>query len=452
MRSCVLITIDCLRRDHVGCYGYHRNTTPNIDELAASGTRYQYSYANAPGTAWALQTLLTGVYTHQINGFGLLNPDDLLIPSRFNSNGYSTAGFANNGWLSRDYDYHRYFDRFRGVKDYTDDQKPIIRFGHAFDDKINSQYVRQNVFRPIYEYIQGFRGSLSRSYREGVVDADLCDDAIEWIETQQKRGNSFFAWIHLMNAHSPWSRWDSHLQAIRGDTDIDHIIDAKRYVSEGESPSDAVIDTYDAAIRSADEQVGRLKSVLNDDASVVITGDHGEEFGEYGNYHNLSLYSSMTRVPLIVKSPELPTGVVNEFPAQHVDVAPTLADLFDHEYHPDWSGGSLLSTNRSLDSPIRFAVDTTNPRRGVREGRFKYIESDRGVDTGLFADGHEQHDSIDVRDEYPAKFSEYRKRMAKFRDWMAENKITDENTTLKRSSDDLSSEVQSNLEDLGYLD
>src|SRR5699024_3679478 len=138
-----------------------------------------------------------------------------------------------------------------------------------------------------------------------ITDVELCSRAIQWIKRQQSEDNPFFAWIHLMDAHTPYARWDDHLEAIRGDSDIHHVINPHNEVVEGGTTPQADIDAYDTGIRSADEQIGRMLDTLNDDTTIAITGDHGEEFGRYNPFHTASLHSSMTQVPLLVRSQDM---------------------------------------------------------------------------------------------------------------------------------------------------
>jgi arylsulfatase A-like enzyme len=112
----VLLTVDCLRADHVGCYGYDRPTTPNIDAFAESATRFENSYSNCPGTRWAFQSLHTGVSTIRFDGLGIPGEYESLA-ELFQAAGYATGGFAVNGYVSRDYNYDAGFDTYYSVQE-----------------------------------------------------------------------------------------------------------------------------------------------------------------------------------------------------------------------------------------------------------------------------------------------------------------------------------------------
>ena len=136
-----------------------------------------------------------------------------------------------------------------------------------------------------------------------------------------------------MDAHTPYGYWPEHLKALRGDADIEHTIDpgSEELIEVGEEPPSEVIDAYDAGIRSADEQIGRLLKVIPEETTVVFTGDHGEEFGRFHPFHYASLYGTMTQVPLIVRDDTLEAGR-SEMPAQHLDIPPRCYMLLDLRY------------------------------------------------------------------------------------------------------------------------
>jgi len=125
MTNVLLVTVDSLRADHVGCYGYDRPTTPNIDALAEGGVVFHNSYANCPQTRWAMQSLHTGVCAHGVDGLGIPDEPGVALAGQFESAGYATAGFANNGFVSRDYNYDCGFNEYRSVSDFSGSKPPL---------------------------------------------------------------------------------------------------------------------------------------------------------------------------------------------------------------------------------------------------------------------------------------------------------------------------------------
>ena len=444
MASIVLLTVDCLRADHVGCYGYNRPTTPNIDKFAESeATVFENSYANCPGTRWAFQTLHTGLWTNQIDGLGIPDLDSTPILSQtLRDGGYVTGGFANNGYVSRDYRYDEGFETFYGVKDFTEEQSTFEQVVRSVDKALTKSPVKSWATK-LYET---FERSVGGSFEPNVTDEDLCEIAIEWIRERQKHDETYFAWIHLMDAHTPYIRHDEYLGEIRGDTDIKHVIHPGRsdLVEVGEKPPACLIDTYDTGVRSADEQIGRVLSTLDTDDVVVITGDHGEEFGRYNGFHHASIHSSLTQVPLLVRAPSLDDGDRVSTPAQHIDIPATILYEADLEIPAQWAGIPLqqVENERDLDDPIFFHLDT---QHGVREGDWKLIYDTDTDEVTVYNVPHMGAESEPVKNS--AKKEALLERLNVHFD------ATDDG--LKAEMDEheaLSEDIEHNLRDLGYLD
>ncbi|WP_323174531.1 sulfatase [Natrialba sp. PRR66] len=443
MPSTLLLSVDCLRSDHVGCYGYDRPTTPNIDAFAADATRYRYSYSNCPGTRWAFQSIHTGLYAGQVDGLGVPNSYRDNLSSCFRSADVPTFGIAHNGFLSRDYGYDTGFDRWVGVTDFDEDDSVVLKAGRELASAIDSDAIKRRVLRPAYQLVAG-TGS-GGAYRPPTTDSDIVDEALPWLREKQSSGE-FFAWIHFMDAHTPYGRYDDHLREIRGDAAVDHVIAPNEAdaVVHSETPEQRVIDTYDACIRRVDEQIGRILEVVDDDTVVVIVGDHGEEFGRYGEFHEASLYSSMTRVPIIVRAPELEAGVVTDHFAQHVDVPPTLLAASDLPIPDRYVGTPLQHVDdRDLSTPTFFSLEPGHS--GVRTDRWKLIQRD-GTRRGYEAsrDEREPQATTDVPDDLHDRLDEFDRRLA-------EERVGGGSAALERDTE-LSETVTENLAELGYLE
>ena len=142
-----------------------------------------------------------------------------------------------------------------------------------------------------------------------------------------------------MDVHGPHQYLSSERKELGIKTD--HIRDPTGYVTESEKPPQAVIDTYDASLRHADKQIGRLLETVSPDTTIILTADHGEEFGRHGGFHEPSTYQSMAHVPLIVHGEKFDAARKTE-PVSHVDMAATIVDLSGAELSGQWDGGNLL--------------------------------------------------------------------------------------------------------------
>ncbi|MBN1612683.1 MAG: sulfatase-like hydrolase/transferase [Polyangiaceae bacterium] len=257
-RDVLLLSIDALRADHVGVYGYGRPTTPNIDALASEGVMFEYAYSPTPHTSYAVTSLMTGKYMRPLLLQGIGEDSDTWA-SILRTYGYRTAGFYPPAVFFIDE------ARFSGF------QKSYLGFE----------------YRKV-EFLEGNgRVAQIKRYLEG--------------ETPGRRQ---FVWLHLFGPHEPY---DAHAEHHFGDRDIDR---------------------YDEEIAAADATVGQVVALFRQrspDGVIIVTADHGEEFGDHGGrYHGSSVYEEQVRVPLIVAAQGAfkPRKIAE--PVQIIDLLPTL--------------------------------------------------------------------------------------------------------------------------------
>jgi arylsulfatase A-like enzyme len=292
----LLLTVDTVRADHFSSYGYPRATTPALDALARKGALFKNAWAHAPSTRYSMPAIITGRYPSQvlwgppITSGGLwwpgLRPENHTIAEILKERGFTTGALLN----------YEYFDKKRHMDqgfDEYDNSNARLHTGHG--DPAST------------------RGSSSR---------EQADAAIQWIDGHAQR--RFFLWVHFYDPHYEYERHP-------GSTSF----------------GDAKVDLYDGEIRFTDDQIARVLAELErvgvaGKTIVVVTGDHGEGFGEHGiDFHGYHLYAAQTKVPLIIYVPGLPARTV-ETPAGHVDILPTLANLAGAPPEPAMAGRSLL--------------------------------------------------------------------------------------------------------------
>lgn len=434
MPPIVLVTVDCLRADHVGCYGYDRNTTPNVDEFAAGAAVFD-GYANSPGTRWAIQTVYTGVPTGEVGGIG--NPGDRpTLPGVLSDAGYETAAFANNGYFSRHYGYDEGFDRFHDVEVYDAQRDPVARFGSSMLDAVGSPRLSKrlsNAYRRLF--------SRTRDGADGfATDQAVVDDALDWMASRSD--SDFFVWVHLMDAHTPYVYDDRDLAVVGGNPSGMRVRDPGAGDLDDPTHRDRSIRAYDASIRSADEQVGRILDAVDDDAAVAITGDHGEDFGEHLGFHHHSVYKGMSQVPAIYGTPDLTPGRV-EAPAQHLDVAPTLATAAGLERPAGW-GGRVLPDGTHAEAPVIFELPEM---WGVRRGEWKLVETAGDPVAALYRALYLEAEGPDVGADHPDRRDELAALLAAHREESVSPTAEDAGARL----DELPPAVRRNLDELGYL-
>jgi arylsulfatase A-like enzyme/cytochrome c-type biogenesis protein CcmH/NrfG len=324
-RNLVIITIDTLRADHVGAYGYARARTPTLDTLAQHGVVFDRAYSAAPITLTSHATLLTGRYPpgHGARDNGLhVSPTVPTLATMLQAKGFKTAAFVAAFPLDHQFGLNRGFDVY-------DDQLPRAANGRLLNERPASQVV---------------------------------DQAIAWWRDVESRvpnpeSRRIFLWVHFFEPHAPY-----------GDP------------SSGRS----TIDRYDDEIATADREAGRLLAALGPaaaDTAVVVAGDHGEAFGEHGEYaHSIFVYDTTLRVPLIVAAPGLRATRVPDA-VTLADVAPTaerllgesMGDVDGVDLAPVWTGGSLPHRELYAESFAPLIEFGWAPLRAIRSDTWKYI-------------------------------------------------------------------------------
>lgn len=329
----LLVTIDTLRADRVGCYGDRQAATPMIDALAARGTRFAEAIAPVPLTLPSHASILTGVtpLVHGVRdnaGFVLGDHPETLAEA-FAHAGYETAAFVSG------FPVHRRFGLARGFATYDD------RFPRG-DDPSRPPYVERRA-------------------------SETVAAAREWLARQPAGARPLFAWLHLFDPHAPYDPPEPYRSQFR----------ANPY--EGEIAfADAQLGVFLAAWRAA--RPGREPVVL-------VTGDHGEGLGDHGEpTHGLFIYDSTLRVPLVVAGPGVPAGKVVHGAVGSIDIAPTLLDLAGVRPIPGVEGQSLRAAAQAGRAPGagiyaeslfgRLAFGWA-PLHGWRSGGLMYIEAPR---------------------------------------------------------------------------
>jgi len=337
----VLITLDTVRADHLGSYGYAAARTPWLDRLAAEGVRFAQASAPVPLTLPSHSSMLSGLLPphHGLrnNGAGSFPNGKETLATLLSGQGWRTGAFVGAFVLDRRFGLSRGFQ--------------------TYDDEI--------------ERAPGATTALEAE-RPG---REVMDRALSWLG--QDTSKSFFLWIHLYDAHAPYS------------------------------PS------YDGEIAEVDEQVGRLlqeleRRGLSGSTVVAVAADHGESLGEHGELtHGLLLYEPTLRVPLLVKAPGLAARVI-ETPVSLVDVGPTLAGLVGKTLPGTLDGRDLSATLREGKEPAPAdiyaetqypAVFGWSPLSALRRRNLKYISSPKPELYNLERDPHESQNLQGAQEE-----------------------------------------------------
>ncbi|NQZ96733.1 MAG: sulfatase [Myxococcales bacterium] len=316
----LLISIDTLRADHLHAYGYDRRTSPAIDRMAQEGVRFADVVAASSWTLPGHATMLTGLdpASHGVVAFrgdSSLPGEVEMLAERFAAAGFRTAAFAGGGWVSSRQGFDRGFERFRSA---------------------------EQTFR--------FSGRLKRAVR----------NAWNWIS--RHRNERFFFFLHTYQVHMPYKpprpydrMFDRGLTGPkRRSLPFGALSTWARDGVKNRAVAAQIRKLYDGEIRFVDLWIGKLlgwlrSSGLDRRTCVLLTSDHGEAFGEHGDFFHdrAKLFQEVTSVPLLVWCPgRLEGGRVVESPVGVVDVAPTALELAGLPVPDDLDGVSLVSQLR----------------------------------------------------------------------------------------------------------
>ncbi|NUP04673.1 MAG: sulfatase-like hydrolase/transferase [Polyangiaceae bacterium] len=253
----LLISVDAMRADHLGAYGYDRPTTPNIDAIAKDGVVFDRAYTATPHTSYAVTSMMTGKFTRPLLAMDL-GGDSETWPEHLRRYDYKTAAF------------------YPPAVFFIDES----RFTSFSERKLGFEYVREE-FLPAADRV----GQVTK-----YLDSEAGDRRV-------------FLWVHLFEPHEPY---DAHAGFDFGARDIDR---------------------YDAEIAESDRAIGDLVREVRarrPKTLVILTADHGEEFGDHGGrYHGTTVYEEQVRVPLVLNAPGLLGPLLIKQPVQLVDLLPT---------------------------------------------------------------------------------------------------------------------------------
>ena len=373
--SVLLITIDTLRADHLGLYGYRRRTSPNIDSLAREGTVFEAAYTFWPKTRGSFVMIHTGRTPSQ-NGYSRRSPVlqgfNPTIASVLKDAGYVTAAAVDNPNVAAQLGYARGFQSYletwqdKTLKTKIDCARAITKEGKRF---------------------------LASATKE----------------------QPFFLWLHYVNPHAPYGPpppydkmfLDSDAQA---GPELPVVASfhggvVRQLAVPGQTHLGYYVAQYDGEIAAADREVGDViaalkASAVRDRTLVIVTADHGESLGEHDYYfdHGEDLFDPCLRIPLVVVKPGSAAGARTRVLASTLDLMPTILDAAKVPYPPDLAGTSLLPfTTGREGTRTRLAAENERDLIASFDRRFKTVRTapqdrehfalyDRETDPGETAD------------------------------------------------------------------
>jgi choline-sulfatase len=406
------IDIDSLRPDHLGCYGYHRHTSPTIDSLAARGVRLtNYYVSDAPSlpSRTALFSARFGIHTGVINHGGLL---------------------ADMRSLGATRPFNNHFQAYQAWVD-------VLRF-QGFHTAMISPFPGRHAAWHVHE---GFLETHDVGKHAGETADDMAGEALRWIRERGRETSNWFLHLNFWDPHTPYRTPGSFGNPFEDDPAPDWLTDemiARQRDSFGPMSARDLpagtqwpglphemtsredfkrwIDGYDVGIRYVDEHVGHVLKVLEEagilaETMIIVSADHGENQGElnvYGDHQTADYVTS--RVPCIIAGPGIRQGHVDDHLHYQVDLGPTLVELAEASPREKWDGISflpVLTRGESVGRPhLVVSQAAWSCQRGVRFDNWMLVRTYHDglkdfPDVMLFDVDKDPHETTDLANSRP---------------------------------------------------
>jgi len=361
--------VDTLRADHLGCYGYPRPTSPQVDAFAEECVFFERGTTQTSWTKPSVGTLFTGMLPTNHGAMRrehALRPDVPTLAQTMKAAGYATGAVVTNPNVL-----------------------PVYGFSAGFDDYVDLE-------------------SMGRRTRAETVH----EAAFEWLDEHQ--GEPFFLYLHARDPHDPLEPPEPWRERFLPKQVPDDELKAEVYTRVG---------LYDGEIAYWDDEMGKLFAELKarglyDNTIIVLLSDHGEEFADHGQYgHGATLYQEQLHVPLMMRLPGGKLASQVEAPVRVVDIGPSLCELLGLELPRPTDGISFVDAilGREGYAPILYAELNHDSHliSSYSDGRYKFVRREARGDhksgTQLFDlqdDPHERKDLSEERPDIARKFSE----------------------------------------------
>jgi len=355
--NAILIVDDTLRADHLGCYGYHRNTSPSIDKFASNNIFFENAFTVSPKTYTSMPALFTGLYpmnSGMIDTRQWMQNDELESFVEVLPKNYERFAVVSNPWLTRN----------RGYK-----------------------WFSMGNFQCIPEYVQG----------------EVSEVGLEWLKKRDSK-KPFFLWLHYFNPHGPYTPVGAFNEMFVEDSFYDptkklHFEylgdDLKAFLKldEGKTPligyvpyingkdnPDYYIAQYDAEIRQTDTEIGKIfnflkESGLTDNTMIVFTSDHGESLGENNCFcdHGNLVDNANIRIPLLISHPDIKSPQRINSLIENVDISPTILSELGLKFSNkvDGMNFSYVYHDKTPDAKFREFFHSSTPQ--VYAGHYRTV-------------------------------------------------------------------------------
>ncbi len=392
----IFLSIDGLRPSHLGCYGYKRNTSPNIDSYANQGVSFKNFFSSYSVTFKSISSILGGRHIlsqdfgnyaskREMNSF--FDTGGILLSEILQKHGYKTHFLEKLfGWQKKGFDYYFKQDSLEASKKWS------------FLKSLKKIPLIYNLFKSISHNTHLIPKRLESKIRYTNNGERMTDKAIEIIK--QNRENNFFLWLHYDDTHTPYmfpQFFNNKFTSPKEGKKIFEVLNSSGYNQKDldflkgcwkfDETIEGLIAKYDTAIFYDDFLIGKIidtlkKENLLNNTIVFLFADHGISMGEHEVYfNNGGMYDVSFNIPLIVFGEGIPKSKIVKALTQLEDLAPTILDLIGIKYDSlSFDGKSLSPLLSGKEEEIRESIlmeeqNAGIKRRAIRTKKYKYMES-----------------------------------------------------------------------------
>lgn len=416
----IILDIDTLRADHLSCYGYERDTSPNIDALSRESVLFEWAFGPAPNTLPSQTTILSSLHPTVHGAFSEEDrvPEEVTtLAEVLNDAGFRTAAFTDGGFMSK-------------------------MFGLSQG----------------FELYDGRRGGLERTG----------DKILQWV--RQHAQENFLLLVHTYDVHAPYdppepfkSRYTDGLEAPTPgfEPTIEKLLEVRKsHFTPNPTPlppNDLAFSVarYDGGIRYVDNWIGifvdELKTLgLLDRATLVVLSDHGEEFQEHGSVGHEKIYSTVTHIPMIFRFPGGNVRQRIDKVVSAVDVMPTLLDVAGVAPPPSVQGRSLVPLMQGTAQGPYLAFGESNyfgKRRFIAFGDHRLLYTEKKSRSELYHFRRDPHELDNLVEQDAATATRLRDALLSWR-----QKIEASSPEKAAETNELDPEIRQQLKALGYIE
>jgi arylsulfatase A-like enzyme len=470
----LLITIDALRADHLGMYGYDPNISPNMNKLSERGVVFDHAIVQAPWTGASVASFVTSLYPTEL---GIVRQRTILadmyvdktrvtLAEVLQDAGYRTQAYVTNSIVAP----RKKFDQ--GFDDFVVTQSPFSFDLSALHERTLIEFAcdkskRISYVQPLCRlFDQGYRQLFGLQLTWG-LGWPVSEYGTRFL--QQHKDERFFLWLYYVDPHArydppvPFGSLPSEVTRAREQT---LRATAKKRRLKGtvrnEAELEALVALYDGEIVYVDSLVGQVldeldRQGLTDRTMIIVNADHGEEFMDHGNYtHGHALYDELLRVPLIISGPVVETpGRRVETQVSMLDLLPTACEIAGAPVPAEAEGRSLVPLLRGEEieelpafSEAMLRGVTDSEKKSIRYNGFKLIYSTETGAVELYDLQTDPVEQVNLAEQEPAIVE---RMLTELQAWMAHTaEVAAELPRQRPLSGTMDEETRQQLRDVGY--